>query len=369
MKVALVQDWFTVDGGAEKVFKQLHKRFPEADIFSLVDFLSPEDREKILFGKKSKTSFLQHLPFAQKSFRYFLPLFPKAIRSLDLKGYDLIISSSFSVAKGLNKLPGQVHICYCHSPMRYAWDMKNEYVEGHGLNKFGLKPLVNVLMKRLRDWDVRTAKDVDAFVANSRFVADRIRRYYGVSAEVVYPPVAVDDFYIAEKKGDYFFTTARLVPYKRMEAIVQAFAFLPEQKLIMAGDGPEFKKLKKMAGSNVELVGWVPRERLAKYYAEAKATVLAAKEDFGITALESMASGTAVLALRFGGYLETVQEDVSGMFFDHADPDQIADCAGRFLQKENSFSPKEIRNLALQFSPDSFDYKWEAVLRKNLKNQ
>jgi glycosyltransferase involved in cell wall biosynthesis len=320
MKLALVQDWFAVNGGAEKVVRELVDMYPEADIFSLVDFLNDSDRQEILKGKKSTSSYLQHFPFAREHFRNYLPLFPNAIESLDLSGYELIISSSYSVAKGVKKEKGQIHICYCHSPVRYAWDLRKEYLAGLSLPK---KILSAITLAYIRKWDLGTSKRVDLFIANSKNVAERIKRIYNRDSVVIYPPVDTASFSPDENKGDYYFTTLRVVPYKRLDLIIDTFNQLPDKKLIVAGEGPALEKLKKKAGSNISFAGFLSKNELVGLMQKARAFILAAEEDFGITSLEAQSCCTPVIAYRKGGYLETVVEGKTGVFFDHQTTDSL----------------------------------------------
>ncbi len=313
MKIAFVQDWLTVNGGAEKVAKEIVNCFDDVSIFCLLDFLSTEDRNEIIKGKKTTTSFIQKLPFAKNHYRNYFPLFPNAIENLDFTGYDLIVSSSYSVAKGLKKATkNQIHICYCHSPIRYAWDLEDEYLSHVSFFK---RIIARILLKYIRNWDLKTANRPDYYITNSNFVAERIKRIYNREATVIYPPIDTTNFSYLEQKQDYYFTSARLVPYKKIYVIVKAFSLLPQLKLIVSGDGPELEHLKKIATNNVTFIGFVEKSTLIKYTQKAKAYVLAAEEDFGITSIEAQSCGTPVIALKKGGYLETVLENKTGVFF------------------------------------------------------
>ncbi len=304
-RVAVVHDWLVVFGGAERVLREILAIFPEADLFAVCDFFSDEDRAK-LFGKRAKTTFIQRLPRARTKYRAYLPLMPIAIEQLDMSGYDLVISSSHAVAKGVLTGPDQTHICYCHTPIRYAWDMQHEYLRQSGLSK-GLKgALARLVLHYIRQWDVRTAHGVDKFIANSAYVARRIKKIYGRDAQIIHPPVDVDAFPIRHDKEDFYLTASRLVPYKRVDLIVEAFAQMPDRRLIVIGDGPEMPKLRRLAGPNVTLLGYQSDAVLLDHLQRARAFIFAAEEDFGILPIEAQACGTPVIAYGKGGALETV---------------------------------------------------------------
>ncbi|WPR72270.1 glycosyltransferase [Flavobacterium sp. NG2] len=372
MKKALISDWYYVNGGAEKVIHSLNNVWNDFDHFALIDFLSKEDREYILQGKKVTTSFIQKLPTANKNHRKFLQLFPLAIEQFDLTAYDLVLSSSSSIAKGVMTNSDQLHICYCHSPMRYAWDLQNQYLQDSGFNK-GLKgKYAKYVLKKMRIWDLQNVGRVNHFIANSKFIAQRIKNIYNRESTVIYPPVDVDFFSFKEQKEDYFFTASRLVSYKKTELIIQAFNELPELKLVVAGDGPEFFKLQKMAKSNIEFLGYVDNFKLKSYLQNAKCFVFAAEEDFGIIPVEAQSCGTPVIALKKGGTLETVIEGKTGVFFNEQASKMIREAVVEF-QKIN-FDYKFIREHALQFSKDRFEKEMKSFIEKkyiehiNLKN-
>ncbi|NEQ48869.1 MAG: glycosyltransferase family 4 protein [Leptolyngbya sp. SIO3F4] len=329
MRVAYVHDWLVVHGGAEKVAHEILSVFPDADVFSLVDFLSETDRQAFLHGKHATTSFIQRLPRARKHYRSYLPFFPLAIEQLDLRAYDLVISSSYAVAKGVLTSSQQVHICYCHSPMRYAWDHYQDYLEDANFGRIK-RTIAQWVLHYLRNWDAAASNRVDHFIANSRNVQRRIEKAYRRSSEVIYPPVSLEAFLPGKSKQDHFLAYSRLVPYKRMDIILEAFRKLPEKRLILAGGGPQEKHLRSIAPPNVEVRGEVPFTELLELIQQAQAVVVAAHEDFGITPLEAQACGTPVIALRAGGYLETVKEGQSGCFFSEANPDHIAEAIANF---------------------------------------
>jgi glycosyltransferase involved in cell wall biosynthesis len=356
MRVAIVHDWLYTMGGAEQVLREMLRCYPQADVFTLFDVLSPEDRAKIGFTK-AKTSFLQRMPFIRTMHRKYLPLMPIAIEQFDLSGYDLVISSSYAVAKGVITGPNQMHISYVHSPMRYAWDLQHAYLNESGYTA-GIKgALARSLLHRMRIWDVRTAHGPDAMIANSNFVAKRIKKIYGRDAQVIYPPVTMPTEVVDRPVGDHFLAASRLVPYKKIEAVIQAFAELPDLKLVIAGDGPDAERLKKMAGPNVSFAGFVSDAHLRELMGTARAFVFAAEEDFGIIVVEAQAEGAPVLALGRGGARETVSAapgNPTGMFFDSTSPKAIAQCVRAFVAQEHSFSRAACRARATEFSAERF---------------
>ncbi|WPO43361.1 glycosyltransferase [Tardiphaga sp. 42S5] len=356
MRVAVVHDWLYTLGGAEQVLREILQCYPEADVFTLFDVLTPEDRAKIGF-KKARTSFLQKMPFIRKRHRSYLPLMPIAIEQFDLSGYDLVISSSYAVAKGVITGPNQLHVSYVHSPMRYAWDLQHAYLNESGYTAGIKSALARALLHRIRIWDVRTAHGPDAMLANSNFVAKRIKKVYGRDAKVIYPPVTMSKLPPDLPVGDHFLAASRLVPYKKIEAVIQAFAELPDQKLIVAGDGPDAERLKAIAGPNVTFVGFVSDEKLRELMATARAFVFAAEEDFGIIVVEAESEGAPVLAFGRGGARETVSaspELRTGMFFDSNEPKAIAECVRAFVANESSFSRADCRMQAEKFSAERF---------------
>jgi len=357
MKIAVVCDWLVTYAGAEKVIEQILKTFPEADLYSVVDFIDDDKREFFL-NKRATTTFIQKLPQAKKRYRNYLPLMPLAVEQLDLSAYDLIISSSHAVAKGVLTGPEQVHISYVHSPIRYAWDLQHQYLKESGLTK-GLRGWVaKVILHYMRMWDLRTANGVDHFVANSEFIARRIWKVYRREAKVIYPPVDVAAFTMKEEKDDFYFTASRMVPYKKIDLIVAAFTQMPDKKLVVIGDGPDFAKIKALAGKNVELLGYQSFEVLKDYMQRARAFVFAAEEDFGITPVEAQACGTPVIAYGKGGALETVHgmEDnlPTGSFFYEQTISSVVEAVRRFEKEGTRVSAANCRNNALRFSTNNF---------------
>ncbi|CAG9171929.1 glycosyltransferase family 4 protein [Cupriavidus pampae] len=365
-RVAVVHEWLTTYAGSERVLEQILKIWPEADLFSVVDFF-PDAQRAALQGKHATTTFIQRLPRARKSFRAYLPLMPLAVEQLDLSSYDLVISSSHAVAKGVITGPGQVHVSYVHSPMRYAWDLQHQYLTESKLTR-GLKSwLARAILHYMRLWDQRTAHGVDLFVANSAYVARRIRKVYGRDAAVVYPPVDIDRFSLSEQHEDFYLTASRLVPYKKVALIVEAFAAMRDKQLVVIGDGPDFERIRDMATPNVRVLGYQPSDVLVAHMQRAKAFVFAAEEDFGIVAVEAQACGTPVIALGQGGARETVidsrDRDLrTGVFFPRQTVEDIVRAVCRF-EGSGPVQPAACRRNALQFSPERFRAEFLAMVR------
>ncbi len=368
-RIAVVHDWLDTWGGGENVLAEMLRAYPEADLYSLVDFL-PDDVRRRLGGRHAQTSFLQRIPGARRRFRTMLPLFPRAIERFDLKAYDLVLSSSHAVAKGVRTTAAQLHICYCHTPMRYAWDMRDEYLAPRGLSRGWRGAVAHRLLDRLRDWDRATSTRVNHFVANSAFIRDRIARAYGRDATVIHPPVDTDYFDASaapKPSPGYYVTASRHVPYKRIDLIASAFKALPAQRLIIAGAGPETGRIRTAAGPNVEFAGEVPRDQLRALFQGARAFVFAAEEDFGIVPVEAQACGTPVLALRRGGAMETVRNAASdpaptGLFFDDQSAAAIADAVRRFEALAPAILGADCRTHALKFSTARFQGQYTAFV-------
>ncbi len=349
MKVAIVHDWLVTDAGAEKVLKSILEIYPNADIYSLVDFLSDKDRYEVLNGQSATTTFIQNLPFAKKYFRNYLPLFTTAIETFDLSRYDLILSSSWAVAKGVKSTSNQIHISYCHTPVRYAWDLYDEYTSSlTGVKKL----LVLWSLNRLRKWDFNTLNRVDFFIANSKFVSERIKRTYKRKSTVIYPPVNTKKFILQETKEDFYLSASRLVSYKKTKLIVEAFNEMPKKKLIVIGMGEEYDSIRKIANSNIEILGYQDTKLLISYMQRAKAFVYAAVEDFGIVPIEAMACGTPVIALNKGGTAETVIDGINGVHFAEQTIESIIQAVLKF--DTLSFQAKNIAKYAEVFSTDRF---------------
>src|SRR6266545_8013448 len=366
MKVALVHDWLTGMRGGERCLEAFCELFPDADLFTLLHL--PGSVAPVIERRRVITSFIQRLPAAPAGYRRYLPLFPAAIRRLDLEDYDLILSSSHAVAKSVRVPPGALHVCYCFTPMRYVWDLYDEY--------FGAAagPLTRILMPpvaaALRRWDRRTAAGVRHFVAISRFVADRIRRSYGRSADVIYPPVDVARFRIEESPGEFYLVVSALTPYKRVDLVVEAANRLG-CRLVIVGSGPEEARLRALAGPTVELYGWRDDAETAELYARCRALLFPTLEDFGITPLEAMAAGRPVIALGQGGALETVvppggSEPATGLFFERQTADDLVDAIRRFESGAVQFEPKALRRRAEAFDRPLFKERVQGYLRARL---
>lgn len=366
MRVAVVHEWLISYAGSERVVRELLTLFPQADLFSVVDFLSPEDRTNI-FNKKAKTSFVQKLPFAKKKYRSYLPLMPMAIEQFDFSEYDLVISSSHAVAKGILTGPDQTHICYCHTPIRYAWDFQHRYLRDSGLSH-GLKSiLARLVLHYIRLWDVRTASGVDHFIANSKYIGRRIEKVYGRKSTVIHPPVDIENFSIKQQKEDFYVTASRMVPYKRIDLIVEAFAKMRDRRLIVIGDGPDMKKIRSLATDNITFLGYQSNDVLRDHLQRARAFVFAAEEDFGILPVEAQACGTPVIAYGKGGALETVIDlenagalDPTGLLFYEQTADAVVAAVESFEKHE--FKPSACRIWAEGFSSAVFQQSFMAFL-------
>jgi len=367
MKVAIVHDWLVAPGGAEKVLEQMIECFPDADLFSLVDFL--QDRRP-LHGKPVTTSFIQHLPLARRRYRAYLPLMPLAVEQFDLAGYDLIITSSYAVAKGVLVGPDQTHVSYVHSPMRYAWDLQHQYLREAGLTRGPRSWLVRLLLHYLRGWDSHSANSVDRLIANSQFVARRMMKTYRREAAVIPPPVDVHEFELCTRKEDFYLTASRMVPYKRIDLIVETFSATPHRRLIVIGDGPEMAAIRAKAGPNVTILGYQPVGVLKDYLQRARAFVFAAEEDFGIVALEAQACGTPVIAFGKGGALETVvpvgEAHPTGVYFGRQTVVSMLDAIDRFERQHEQITPAACRANAERFSAAVFRRAFMAEVTRTI---
>ncbi len=357
MKIAIVHDWLVTYAGAERVLEQMLNCYPEADIFSLVDFL-PESGRSFIKNKQVRTSFIQKLPKAKTFYRSYLFLMPLAIEQFDLSAYDLVISSSHAVAKGVLVGPDQIHICMCYSPIRYAWDLQFQYLSESNLLSGPKAWMARWLLHKVRLWDVRTANAVDYFIAISNFIARRIEKTYRRDATVIYPPVDISGFEFRADKEDFYLTASRMVPYKKLPLIVEAFALMPNKKLVVIGEGPEFDKCQAVLAPNVSLMGWQPFDVLKDHMQRAKAFVFAAEEDFGITPLEAQACGTPVIAFGKGAVMETIlgldTDCPTGVFFKKQATQAIKDAVELFENERARISPNACRESALRFSSERF---------------
>lgn len=357
MKIAIVHDWLVTYAGAERVLEQMLQCFPEAALFSVVDFI-PQTQRHFLLNKKSSTTFIQRIPLADRKYRQYLPLMPWAVERLNLSSYDLILSSSHAVAKGVKKTNGQIHLSYIHTPMRYVWDLREEYLCAAGLNH-GIKGrIANWLLGCIQKWDFKNTERVDGLMANSKYIADRIKANYGRDARVIYPPVDIESFLLCEDKETFYFTASRFVPYKKIDLIVEAFSRLPDKKLVVIGVGPDWKKVKLKASENVTLMGYQHSDVLKYYMQRAKAFLFAAEEDFGITVVEAQACGTPVIAFGKGGALETVkgleQDKPTGVFFLEQTIEGLIGGIKKFEENKNKILPKNCRENALKFGVERF---------------
>ncbi len=360
-KVAIVHDWLPLLAGAERVLEQLTHVFPGADIYTLFDFLTPE--QKKTFGtSKITASYLNKLPRVHKYYRHLLPFCPQAIENFDLSSYDLVVSSSCATAKGVITGPNQTHISYVHSPARYAWDLTHHYLKQSGMHRGAKGFLAKYLLHKFRIWDTRTANGVDVFLANSRYIARRIEKTYRRTAEVVYPPVNVDGFTYRGEKENFYLSASRMVPYKRLDLIAAAFARMPDKKLVLIGDGPEMGKVKEAAAgkSNIHLLGFQDTATLRDHMQRAKAFVFAAEEDFGIIPVEAQACGTPVIAYGEGGARETVVayregvKDATGLYFAEQTVESVMDAVQRFEAIAGHIAPAACRANAERFSETIF---------------
>ncbi len=359
MRYALVHEWLTpkATGGSELVVQQILKNL-DADVYALIDFESTNP-QSYLYGRSIGTTFLQNLPGARNGVQKYLPLLPLAIEQLDLRDYDVILSSSHAVAKGVLTSPHQIHICYCHTPMRYAWDLTFDYLRGNYVGKGILGGLTRYLLHYLRQWDVISANRVDYFIANSEHTARRIWRCYRRPARVIYPPVNLERFTYQTAKEDFYLTVSRLVSYKKITLIVEAFNQL-ELPLVIIGDGPQLELIRRLAKSHIKVLGKQPNQVVEQYMAKAKAFVYAACEDFGIALVEAQACGTPVIAYQGGGALETVRDlrqfpkTGTGLFFYPQNPKALAETVETFQEFQHQFNSESCRTQAAKFSPEIF---------------
>ncbi len=358
LKVALVHDWLTGQRGGEKVLEVLSEIFPDAPIYTLFHFAGSQ--AECIEKKKIITSFLQKFPFLEKKYRYYLPFYPLGIELFNLQEYDIIISSSHCVAKGAIPSPDALHFCYVHSPIRYAW---NQYFSYFSPDKLGLfsRVFIPVVTHHLRLWDESSSHRVDYFIANSKTVSRRIKRYYGRQAEVIHPPVDTKFFNPIEKEGEYYLIVSALVPYKKIELAIEVFnrTGLP---LKIAGQGPEYKKLKKRSHKNIEFLGFLNPMDLLKTYQGARALILPGEEDFGINSLESQSCGVPVIAYGRGGATETVIPGTTGLFFPELSTGSLLEVLDKF--KSLAFNKTVIRENALKFSRDVFKEKMRAFFNE-----
>ena len=357
MKTAIVHDWFVSYAGSERVVESLTNVWNDADVFVLFNLLNESDQKIVTKTRIPITSFLQKFSIIRRHHRKFLPLFPYAIEQFDLKDYDLVISSSHAVAKGVLTNSNQLHICYCHTPIRYAWDLTNQYLKEANLNT-GIKGMIaKSILHYIRIWDSSTANRPDYYIANSNYIAKRIQKIYKRDSSVIYPPVDTDKFKCEVNKDNYYLTASRFVPYKRIDLIADAFSNMPDRKLIIIGDGPEEEKIKSKSGSNIEFLGYKSGEELVKYMQKAKAFVFAAEEDFGIMIVEALSCGTPVIAFSKGGASETVVDEENGILYNEQTSESVIDAVKRFELKKDEFDFNLISNSAKKFDRKIFEEK------------
>ena len=354
-----MHDYLNQYGGAEKVLEVFTEIFPDAPIYTLV--YKPDLIKNILPGKEIRASFLQKIPFAVSRHRLFPPLMPFAVERFDLSDFDLVLSDSAAFSKGVITRPETLHICYCHTPIRYAWDDSHKYVREFNV-PFWIKPLIPLFMNYLRLWDREAAFRVDKFICNSKFVAKRIKKYYKNKATIIYPPVDIDKFFPGRETGKYFLMVGRLLVYKRFDLAIDVFNELGTPLKII-GTGPEMNKLKKRANWNIEFLGEVNDEKLREYYQGCQALIFPQEEDFGIVALEAMACGRPVIAYRGGGALESVKEGETGLFFNEQKVDSLISVVKKF--NSNNFDPFKIRAHAKKFDKNIFREKIKGFVEKS----
>jgi glycosyltransferase involved in cell wall biosynthesis len=363
--VALVHDWLTAYVGGERVLGEMLALFPQAELFTSIDVLADRDRA-FLGGKRPVTTFAQHLPGIRRHYRQLLPLLMLAIEQLDVSESELVLSSSASIGKGVLTGPDQLHIAYVHSPMRYAWDLQHQYLREANLTRGARAFLARWLLHKARLWDTRTANGVDHFIANSHFIARRIWKTYRREAAVVHPPVDVDAFPLRETKEDFYLTASRLVPYKKVPAIVEAFRAVPSRRLVVVGDGSDMAKVKALATQNVEVLGYRSTAELRDLMQRARAFVFAAEEDFGIAPVEAQACGTPVIAYGRGGALETIRgadhAAPTGSFFAAQTPTAIAAAVEEFERKRELYEPRACRDNAKRFAVEVFRERYANVV-------
>jgi len=363
-RVAIVFEWINHAGGSEQVVAEIRKVFPNADLFALVH--NPESLKGTPFEEVPvRTSFIQSLPKAKEKYQSYLPLMPLAVEQFDLRHYNLVISSNHAVGKGVLTRIDQLHVSYIHTPIRYAWDLYLDYLTESGLDR-GLKSWVaRAVLHYLRMWDSSAANRVDAYLANSSYVARRIYKLYRRPARVIYPPVKVERYRPDLPREEFFVAVSRFVPYKHMRLIVETFT-RTGRPLVVIGDGPEFKKVQRTADSNVKLLGYQPDEVVADYLQRARAFVIAADEDFGITPVEAQAAGCPIIAYGRGGTLETVvgwpATDPTGVFFDNQTPEALQEAVKTFERHEAEFKPAACRRNAERFGQERFQRELRATV-------
>jgi glycosyltransferase involved in cell wall biosynthesis len=364
VKTAIVHDWFASYAGSEKVVESLTNVWQKADIYVLFNLLNENDLKTVSKRKDINTSFLQRFRSIKKNYRKLLPLFPYAIEQFDLSGYDLVISSSHAVAKGVLTNSNQLHISYIHTPIRYAWDLTHQYLKEANLEKGIRSFIAKLIFHYIRIWDSSASLRADHLIANSNYIAKRIKKIYKRDAEVIYPPVDTKKFRCEANKDNYYVTVSRFVPYKKVDLIAEAFTKMPDKKLLIIGEGPDEDKIKMKAGSNIEFGGYKKDEELEKVIQKAKAFVFAAEEDFGIVVVEALSCGTPVIALNKGGASETVINGDTGILFDEQSVESLITGINNFEKNINKFNPDAISKYAAKFDRAVFEMKIRKYVEK-----
>jgi glycosyltransferase involved in cell wall biosynthesis len=367
MKIAFIHEWLTTYGGSEQVLEAMLELWPQAPVYTLVADPGGQCRH-IIENREVHTSFIAKLPNAKKWYRNYLPFMPLAVEQFDLRDYDIVISCSHAVAHGVLTTPEQLHINYICIPIRYAWHLYFQYLEESGLNK-GIKGwLARIGLHYLRVWDTSTINRVDQYIAISKWVAKNVAHTYRSPSHVIYPPVNINDFELCERKENFYLAASRLVPYKKMDIIVDSFKHLPNSKLVVIGDGPEFEKIKANAPQNVDFLGYQPFEKLKEKMQKSKAFIFAAEEDFGIVPIEAQACGTPVIAYGKGGALETVIEGETGIFFKEQTAKSLKEAIEKFEGLDTAWNSQKIRENAERFSKERFQREFQQFVQKSWKN-
>ncbi len=361
-KVAVIHEWLASHSGSEKVVQQILNIYPDAHLYSLVDFL-PANQRTFIQNKPVTTSFIQRLPFAESSFRNYLPLMPLAIEQFDLSDYELIISSHHAVAKGVITRPDQLHICYVHTPLRYGWEFQHQYLRRSGLDKGAKSWPIRAVLHYLRLWDVMSVNRVDRYIANSRYVARRVEKTYRRSADVIYPPVDTQRFVADAKRDDFYLTVSRFVPYKRVDLTIAAFNQL-NLPLVVIGDGDTRSVLEQRANGNIQFLGWQSDEVVEDYMQRCRGFVFPPEEDFGITPVEAQAAGAPVIAYAKGGQAETVIHGKTGLLFLEQTVESLVESVRQLHTREILFNPTVLRAHAETFSIACFKSRFEAFVEQ-----
>lgn len=368
LKIAIIHDWLVSMRGGEKIVENLCEMFPGCDIYTLL--YRPGSVSPVIETHKIYTSFVNQLPFKNTKYRYYLPLFPTAIEKFNIKPYDLIISSSHCVAKGIIPSPDTLHVSYIHTPMRYVWDMYHDYFEKDNTNLL-IRKLIPFFANYLRMWDVASANRVDWFIANSQHVANRIKKYYGRESTIIHPPVEIDLFSVNKKNDNYYLIVSALVPYKRVDLAIQAFNEM-KKPLLIVGEGPSLKRLQSLAGPTIQFIKWQPLTKLSKYYEGCKALIFPGEEDFGIAPVEAQLCGKPVIALGKGGALETIigfddqnEKKCTGIFFYDQSVESLIHAVTKFenIEWDTSF----IHSNAKKFSKDRFKSEMMAFIEGKME--